>query len=416
MKSQALTAVFAFALLCVAVATGAVAREAAAARPTAPLEQADYVFACPATNEAYQCDPQDALPDPAVWTANRIPANDTSSWCAGGGDSVSQCAWPDSGLWLSDSGNSMQLLYEYQPANLSGDAANPAHYNTAKFRVVSSAQYISDGSGLWSAESTAWRMIFDDGEHRLELKFARSPGTFRRQVWIGNTMMPPFEFPWDNGLANTYEIERHSNGDFTVTMWSEDASIPAQSMWIPSGVLSWTHGTPMVAWGMLGEAGGSASWHEAHFEVSQPTGTVSGKGSIDSPAGALNADPAAAGLAKFSVGAKFAKGIPSGQVAFDFKAGGLAFRSTAIESLRVMEAGARIQGRGTVNGSGDYRFILRVFDGQAGAGGGADAFHIRIWDPATYDGNNPTYDNEPTLDPWSQDATWPLSGGSIALR
>ena len=79
-------------------------------------------------------------------------------------------------------------------------------------------------------------------------------------------------------------------------------------------------------------------------------------------------------------------------------------------------SGARIQGRGTVNGSGDYRFILRVFDGQAGAGGGTDAFHIRIWDPATYDGNNPTYDNEPTLDPWSQDATWPLSGGSITLR
>lgn len=415
MKSHVLTAVFVFALLCVAVATGAVAREAAAAPPTPLLEQADYVFACPETNALYQCDQQDALPDPAVWTANRIPSTDTSSWCVGGGDSVAQCAWPDDGLTLADSGSGMQLLYEYYPANLSGDAANPAHYNTAKFRVVSSAQYVNDGSAYWSAESTAWRMILDDGWHRIELKFARST-TGRRQVWVGNTAVAPFEFPWDNGLANTYEIERHSNGDFTVTIWNADPAVPAQTRFIPGGMLGWTHGTPTAAWGAHWEGGSVASWTEAHLEVNKPSGTVSGKGSIDSPAGALDADPNATGPAKFSVSAKFAKGMPSGQVAFDLKAGNLAFRSATIDALRLTESGAAIEGTGTVNGVDGYRFIVRVVDGQASGGSAADAFHIRIWDPRTYTGHNATYDNEPLLDPWWHDATWPLSGGSITLR
>lgn len=415
MKNHALTVVFVFALLCVAVATAAVAREAAAAPPTPQLEQADYVFACPDTNELNQCEPQDVLPDPAVWTANRVPTVDSGSWCVGSGDSVAQCAWTGGGLTLVDPGNGKQLLYEYHPANLSGEAASPAHFNTAKFRVVSSAEYVSDGSGYWSAESTAWRMIFDDGWHRLELKFARST-TGRRQVWVGNSAIAPFEFPWDSGLAHTYEIERHSNGDFTVTIWNADPAVPAQTRFIPGGMLGWTHGTPTVAWGTHWEGGSVASWNEVHFEVNKPSGTVSGKGSIDSPAGAMADSPAATGQAKFSLSAKFAKGIPAGQVAFDFKGGSLAFKSSSIDALRMTETGALIEGRGTVNGVSGYRFIVRVIDGQTAGGGGTDAFHIRIWDPVTYTGHNATYDNEPLLDPWWHDATWALSGGSITLR
>lgn len=415
MRSLVLRIPFTLALLVAALATVAGSQPVAAAPPITILEQADYVFACPDTNELLQCDPQDVLPDPAVWTANRIPSVDSSSWCVGGGDSVAQCAWMGGGLMLADSGSSMQLLYEYHPANLSGDTASPAHYNTAKFRVVSSAEYVNDGSSYWSAESTAWRMILDDGWHRLELKFARST-TGRRQVWVGNTAIAPFEFPWDSGLAHTYEIERHSNGDFTVTIWNADPAIPAQTRFIPGGMLGWTHGAPTVAWGTAWEGGSLASWNDVHFEVNKPSGTVSGKGSIDSPAGAMHDHPGATGQAKFSLNAKFAKGIPSGQVAFDFKAGNLAFKSSSIDALRVTETGTLIEGRGTVNGVGGYRFIVRVVDGQAAGGGGIDAFHIRIWDPATYTGHNATYDNEPLSDPWWHDATWPLSGGSITLR
>ncbi len=415
MKSIALSLSFVLSLVLAAFAT-AVAPQAAGAAPRSVLEQADYLFDCTPTSDPVFCGPDGALPDPAVWTADRVPVQNPNSWCAADAVAVAQCAWEGSGLTLVDPGNATQLLYGHQLQQLSGDPASPAHYNTAKFRVVSSAGYVSDGSGFWSAETTAWRMIFDDGQHRLELKFGRRPGMTARQVWIGNTSVPAFEFPWDNGLPNTFEIERHSNGDFTVTIRNWDPSVPAQTRFIPGGMLSWTHGTPIVAWGAAAEGGIVASWYEAHLEVSRPAGKVSGKGTIDSPAGAVADMPGAIGPAKFSLSTKFAKGMPSGQVAFEFKAANIAFKSTSIDALRVMEAGARIEGRGTVNGAGDYRFILRVVDGQLAGSGGTDAFHIRIWDPKTYTGYNATYDNEPGNDPWWHDATWPLSGGSISLR
>jgi hypothetical protein len=412
MKALTLNLPFVLAVVVLAFVTAAAPRPAAATRSTV-LDQAEFAFACPETNDIYQCTQSDALPDPATWTADRMPAGDPGAWCVGGGQLVAQCAWPDTGLTLADPGNSARLLYGYQPAQLSGDPASPAFSNTARFRVVSSAEYVPDGSAYWSAESTAWRMVFDDGRHRLELKFARST-TGRRQVWIGNTAMAPFEFPWDNGLANTYEIARHSNGDFTVTIQNADPAVPVQSQLVPGGMLEWTHGAPLVAWGMAGEGGGVAHWTAVQFDVSPASGTVSGRGSISSPAGAIADNPGAKGPAAFSLSGKFAKGMPSGQVAFDFAAGNLSFKSTDLESLRITETGAQIQGSGTVNGADGYRFILRVADG--GANGGSDAYHLRIWDPATYTGHNATYDNEPSLDPWWHEATWPLSGGSIKLR
>ena len=45
-------------------------------------------------------------------------------------------------------------------------------------------------------------------------------------------------------------------------------------------------------------------------------------------------------------------------------------------------AGARAQfkGTGTINGSGNYGFLLSSIDGQVSGGGGVDKFRIKIWD------------------------------------
>ena len=40
------------------------------------------------------------------------------------------------------------------------------------------------------------------------------------------------------------------------------------------------------------------------------------------------------------------------------------------------------KGSGTINGSGDYAFMLSAIDGQSLGGGGVDRFRIRIWDKA----------------------------------
>jgi hypothetical protein len=46
---------------------------------------------------------------------------------------------------------------------------------------------------------------------------------------------------------------------------------------------------------------------------------------------------------------------------------------------------------GTVNGSGNYGFLLTAYDGQASGGDGLDKFRIKIWDKSA--GNAVVYDN-----------------------
>ena len=44
---------------------------------------------------------------------------------------------------------------------------------------------------------------------------------------------------------------------------------------------------------------------------------------------------------------------------------------------------AKYRGSGRVNGSGGYRFLLNVLDGQTGGGTGPDKIRIKIWNKAT---------------------------------
>lgn len=56
-------------------------------------------------------------------------------------------------------------------------------------------------------------------------------------------------------------------------------------------------------------------------------------------------------------------------------------------------AGARAQFKGceTVNGEGDYGFMLSTVDGEINGGGGIDKFRIKIWDKTT---DQIVYDNQ----------------------
>ena len=77
-------------------------------------------------------------------------------------------------------------------------------------------------------------------------------------------------------------------------------------------------------------------------------------------------------------------------------------------------AGAKAQYKGsvTVNGSGDYGFMLTAIDGQVSGGGGVDKFRIKIWDKVS---GGRVYVN--LLDaPEDADPTTALAGGSIAIH
>jgi hypothetical protein len=74
-------------------------------------------------------------------------------------------------------------------------------------------------------------------------------------------------------------------------------------------------------------------------------------------------------------------------------------------------ARAQYKGFGTINGSGNYRFMLTAIDGQSLGGGGHDKFRIKIWS----DGGGLVYDNQMN-DPDSNDPTTVLGGGSIVIH
>jgi hypothetical protein len=87
------------------------------------------------------------------------------------------------------------------------------------------------------------------------------------------------------------------------------------------------------------------------------------------------------GKATFGFVSKYRRGatVPEGNTEFQFKSGDLNFSSTSYQWLVVNQGGtnAQFKGSGTINGSGNYDFMLWANDGSP------DTFRIKIWDADT---------------------------------
>jgi hypothetical protein len=108
------------------------------------------------------------------------------------------------------------------------------------------------------------------------------------------------------------------------------------------------------------------------------------------------------GKATFGFVSKYKKGatVPEGNTEFQFKAGGLNFSSTSYQWLVVNQGGtnAQFKGYATINGAGNYGFMLWAGDGSP------DTFRIKIWDAGT---EAVVYDNG---------TDQPIGGGSIVVH
>ena len=146
-------------------------------------------------------------------------------------------------------------------------------------------------------------------------------------------------------------------------------------------------------------------------------GFVTGGGWIFSPPGAYKANETLVGKATFGFVSKYLKGakVPTGNTEFQFQTAKLNFHSETYDWLVVAGARAQYKGVGTVNGSGNYGFLLTAIDGQISGGGGVDKFRIKIWDKNNED--KIVYDNQVSGD--TSDAGTPntvLGGGSIVIH
>ncbi|MHA6246368.1 HYR domain-containing protein [Pontibacter sp. CAU 1760] len=163
--------------------------------------------------------------------------------------------------------------------------------------------------------------------------------------------------------------------------------------------------------------GSTATTNFQYTVVYDPEGGfVTGGGWIDSPAGAYRSDASKAGKANFGFVSKYKKGatVPTGDTNFEFKAADLHFKSSSYEWLVISGATARYKGEGTINGFGNYGFILAATDGQVNGGGNVDKFRIRIWDKNNNDAV--VYDNNLGDDADDALAETIIGGGSIVVH
>jgi PKD domain len=210
-----------------------------------------------------------------------------------------------------------------------------------------------------------------------------------------------YTFSWDDGSPNT-------TGSFSTN--GPSGSYTANHTYAAAGVYS-------VTVTVTDDCGAASDAYIFQYVVvyDPQGGFVTGGGWIISPTDAYAANPSLTGRANFGFVSKYQRGasIPTGETEFQFQMANFNFHSTVYEWLVVAGPKAQYKGSGTINGSGDYGFLLTATDGQVNGGGGMDKFRIRIWDKLT---NTPIYDNAPGPDDIDASNFTILSGGSIVVH
>src|SRR5262249_18280483 len=137
---------------------------------------------------------------------------------------------------------------------------------------------------------------------------------------------------------------------------------------------------------------------------------VTGGGWFNSPAGAYAANPSLTGQANFGLNAKYQSGstVPTGNTEFQFPAANLNFHATSYDWLVITTSQAQYQGSGTINGAGNYGFLVTALDG---GGTSPDRFRLKIWDRST---NTVVSDTQPCDPPPAP--TTALGGGRIQVH
>lgn len=217
----------------------------------------------------------------------------------------------------------------------------------------------------------------------------------------------------ESGATHTATIDW---GDGTVTPATVTEPVGATPGSV-TGEHSYT--TPGVYAVLVTISDGSGAPGQGRFEFivayDPLAGYVAGRGAIESPAGAYPADPSLAGRAVFGFGSRYERGktVPSGDTHFAFHTAGLRFLSTSYEWLVIAGARAQYKGVGTVNGVGNFGFLLTAIDGEVNGGGGVDKFRLKIWDKDQADAI--VYDNELGASD-DVDPSTGLSEGSIVIH
>lgn len=197
----------------------------------------------------------------------------------------------------------------------------------------------------------------------------------------------------DPGTEDTWECELASEAGTVDPSCTSPANVSMQ--FSAAGIYN-------VSVEVTDDDGGEDSSGTIMIVIYDPNaGFVTGGGWIYSPGGAYKPDTTLEGKATFGFVSKYLKGAnkPTGNTEFQFHAAGFNFKSTDYEWLVVSGPQAQYKGTGTVNGTGNYGFILTARDDAP------DTFRLKVWDKDN--GDAIVYDNG---------SNQPLGGGSIIIH
>jgi len=120
------------------------------------------------------------------------------------------------------------------------------------------------------------------------------------------------------------------------------------------------------------------------------------------------------GKANLGFVSKYQQGqsTPSGNTQFNFKVGNFKFKSAVYDWMVIANHKTTYKGSGTINGLGDYGFMITAIDENLTPSTEVDLFRIRIWDKTT---GAVIYDNQMGAEE-DADPTTELGAGSIVIH
>ena len=207
------------------------------------------------------------------------------------------------------------------------------------------------------------------------------------------------------------------DGDVLTYSWTPTTNLDDGSLMNPTYFAN-TVGVEEIAL-EVADPGGLVDSDSTYVVVYDPEGGfVTGGGWILSPEGACRYDTCTddiTGKANFGFVSKYKKGatIPTGETHFQLKAGDLNFHSDSYEWLVVAGAKAKYKGVGTINGSGNYGFMISAIDEALTTSTEVDLFRIKIWDRD--DGDTVVYDNQ-MGESDDSDPTTAIGSGNIVVH
>jgi probable HAF family extracellular repeat protein len=281
--------------------------------------------------------------------------------------------------------------------------------------VLTGALAISD-TGAIVADSNAGLVLLKPGASGTDAPVV-GPITPGDPVAVGTRVAFSASFT-DQNSADTHSAtwswgDRCARDPGTVTEGDGAGTVGGQHTFCTAGVYP-------VMLTVTDNTGRSATVARDVVVYDASAAAVSGGGWFISPQGAYRKAKVQAGRASFSFVSK-ATNDPTprqGEMTLRFHVANLHFQSAAYDSLVVAGVRAQYQGSGTVNGTGNYKFLMTVVDGTASKAVRQSRFRMKIWhiDAAT-NAEVVDYDNQVQASALAADSEGSvIGGGSIVIR